>query len=66
MNTSTKQNQNNLKKVIKRVTLSVIGVYDVKGLSINDSFSEEADYFPHYYKTLGYSATLAGPFIYEI
>jgi hypothetical protein len=61
-----KDNQSNLKNAIERITLSVIGVYDVKGFSINDSFSEEADYFPHYYKTLDYSATLADPFVYEI
>jgi len=61
-----KDNQSNLKNAIERITLSVIGVYDVKGFSINDSFSEEADYFSHYYKTLDYSATLADPFVYDI
>lgn len=63
---SLAENPNNLKNVIERITLSIVGVYDVKGFSINDSFSEEADYFSHFYKTLDYSDTLADPFIYEI
>lgn len=59
-------NKDNLKNVIERITLSITGVHDVKGFSINDPYSELSDYFSHGYKTLGYGATLADPFVYEI
>lgn len=60
------QNQSDLGNIIERITVSVIGVYDVKSINSNDSGSELSEYFPQYYPNLNYSTTLADPFVYEI
>lgn len=60
------QKSNFLNEIIDKVTVEIVGVYQIEGLNKNDNYSELSEYFPNHYKYLTYTTKLEPSIKFDI